>query len=645
MRLSVRYTSRMQPVARTALLRPLVGWLSFALMCSCACALRSTARAQPLGEVVVVPVGKDIKAAVQAASLVEAELSAQQVSLISSHDARDRFTARSRPPQTASDSDVDVLAREARDAIEHVAFGRTAAAQRSVREVISRAELTLESLNRETTTARQILDACLSLVRSTLQGGKREVALEQATRCRRLVPDLVPSAAAHPANVIGVLAEADSLLRRLRIGDLTVHSAPESSCSVYLNGRHLGTTPFHLDRAAAGDYRVQVECGSAPARVHLLQLGDQPAKLVVDTEFDRAVGSDPVLLLRYASADEARRQAASHGTRLAREVAADDAILVLVDDTRVQLLRVQAPQQRLVARATVNFTARTGVARPALERAVATLIEGRLESAISDTPAPAPGASPEIARHESVQPASGGTGSAPDPASQSQPRGDDHPAAAVAAPDDSAIASQAHARSPQRDRKRRISRTQRVVSGLAVAAGVGSLVYAGAAIAAQRRDGDRLRSIVPEAADYPVSLKSWEARRSPPYLYASLGSAVASAGVVGLLLSVPRESVPLWASLVSAAAGTGLAAWGVATLLGGDSCDDSEFDRSLCSRKLEQRDRGAFITIASAPLLAVPLTQALRYAVRGSASRAPALSVEPELSPRSFTLLARVRCF
>jgi hypothetical protein len=240
------------------------------------------AGAQPMGEVVVVPYGtQDLDASLSATSALEGELSNARVSLIPLHDARDRFTARSRAPQTASDSDLDVLARAAHDAVEHVAFGRTAAAQKSVREVIARAERTLESLNRETSTARQILDACLSLVRSALQAGKRDLALEQATRCRRLVPDLMPSEDAHPANVVGVLMEADNLLRRMRIGQLTVTSAPENGCSVYVNDRHLGTTPFLLERAAAGDYRVQVECNVA--RVHVMQLGDHPVNLLVDT--------------------------------------------------------------------------------------------------------------------------------------------------------------------------------------------------------------------------------------------------------------------------------------------------------------------------------------------------------------------------
>jgi hypothetical protein len=333
-----------------------------------------------MSEVVVIPFGTPAVAnPIAITDSLESELAAAQVPFIPLHDARDRFTARSRPPQKPSESDLDVLDRAAHETIEHVAFGRTAAARKSVREVISRAERTLESLNRETKTARSILDACLSLVRSVLQSGKRELALEQATSCRRLVPDLMPSEQMHPANVVGVLAEADNTLRRMRIGHLTVRSAPETGCSVYVNGRHLGTTPFRLERAAAGIYRVQVECGSTLARVHVVELGDHPVGLSVDTQLDRAVASDPRLLLRYETAKDAREQAISHATQLGREIGATDVILVGVHNERAELLRVQVEDRRLVARASVPWNEHRGFSRRAIEQAIAALTEGRLD--------------------------------------------------------------------------------------------------------------------------------------------------------------------------------------------------------------------------------------------------------------------------
>ncbi|MEY4515640.1 MAG: hypothetical protein RLZZ450_7762, partial [Pseudomonadota bacterium] len=385
------------------------GCLLLALLCGA-----PAARAQPYGEVVVVPVvvgegdltadaGSRSHADEPSASItVETGLLDENVTLISQHDARDRFVARSRPPQVPTVSDVEALSRAAREALEHVAYGRTAAAKKSVQQVIALAERTLESLNRETATARNVLNACLSLVRGSLQEHKREAALAQAMQCRRLVPDLTPSEATHPANVVGVLAEADNLLRRMRLGSLQVQSAPDERCSVYVNGRHLGTTPFKLDRAATGEYRIQVECGSRPGRVHVVQLGDAPVRLIVDTVFDRVVESTPRLVLRYATQQEARELSVAHASALGAQIGANDVVLVAIEGDKVVLSRIEVEQKRLIARALVPARARANQA--AFQPALVALAEGRLGADKDQAPIAKPPASAVAEAPESPPP-------------------------------------------------------------------------------------------------------------------------------------------------------------------------------------------------------------------------------------------------
>lgn len=323
----------------------------FALAIACWCHAVCPARAQPLGKTVVVPyfVGDTEAAVLDLAKQADAALRTKRAALISLHDARDRFTAHSREPQTASLSDIDALAREAHVAIEHVAFGRSAAAQRSVRQIVELAERSLETLNRETATARTLLDACLSLVRASLHDNKRDDAIEQAMRCRRLVPDLAPSEVSHPAIVVGALAEADDQLRRMRVGSLNVQVSPERACEVYLNGRQLGHTPFFLDRAPIGEYRVQVECRAQLGRVHVVQLGDEPTQLTVDSDFDERVRTEPRFALRYGTSEQARAALVAHATLGGREVRAEDVVLVGVLDGQAVLLRVQVRHERIVA--------------------------------------------------------------------------------------------------------------------------------------------------------------------------------------------------------------------------------------------------------------------------------------------------------
>ena len=338
-----------------------------------------TAIAQPLGKSVVVTfgVGND-PSALDLAAAVEEQFSRRQVPLLSLHEARDRFTGTSRAPQSPTPSDLESLAKEARKAVEHVAFGRSAAAEESVRGIVALAERSLESLNRETQNARQLLDACLALVRSSLHDGRRDRAIEQAMGCRRLVPDLAPKPSAQPANVIGVLAEADDELRRMRIGSLKVVTPHSKACSVYLNGRHLGMTPFTLDRAAVGTYRVQVECDDRlPGRVHVVHLGDQLVELQVDPEFDRSVVSEPRLGLSYEAVPSLRASLVSHAVQLGRETHAEEAVLVRRDASTFELVRINVGRKHVVAATRGPLNAADKTAGKSLSEALDALAQGR----------------------------------------------------------------------------------------------------------------------------------------------------------------------------------------------------------------------------------------------------------------------------
>jgi hypothetical protein len=290
--------------------------------------MSSAAGAQAFGRVFVVPAYVDGDEAGRRSDDVERALRLRRIQIVSQHEGRDRLLATSRPPAVQLADDVTVMKRELEAAIEHLAFGHVSPARRSIDAVLVRAERAMETLNRESRTARVVLDACLGLVRAELQKKDRHKAVQQAIACRRLVPDLAPSDHLHPADVVGVVAEADDQLRRMRLGPIQVKSTSEEGCSVYANGRHVGTTPFTFERIAAGEYRFQLDCRGIQSRVHVVTLVDEPIEIGIDTQLDEAIDTKTRVSLRYPSFDAQATRALKHASAVGSVVRADDVILI-----------------------------------------------------------------------------------------------------------------------------------------------------------------------------------------------------------------------------------------------------------------------------------------------------------------------------
>lgn len=532
--------------------------------------LSRVALAQPMGKTVVVSFGSEQSAPNNARlKELESELARRRVALISHHDARDRFTARSRTPQTPSELDIDALAKEAQQAIQHVALGQTAGAQRSVRRIIDLADRSLETLNRETATARTLLDACLALVRSSLHENKRDAAIDQAMRCRRLVPDLAPSEVAHPANVVGALAEADDQLRRMRVGNLSVHAVPERGCDVYLNGRHLGHTPFTLDRAPVGEYRVQVECaGEKTARVHVVQLGDEPVQISIDAAFDDAVLAEPRLSLRYTSDEQARASLLQHAILLGREVRAEDVVLQGSLGGQPLLLRVQVRHGRLVA-----GSAGAIEGAPALAGAVDALTQTRFVGVSRELLAPRP----EASAAAGAEPAARGpaqAAQAPEPPAPVPTAS----AAAAATPEPSAPASR---------------RGLRIGGGILLGTGAATLA---AGFGLQVRAGN-LRDDA-EAEPLGSDLQRSKQQKYDDFRYVPLigvvGSGLMTAAVPLLLRPEGPRSPAAWVGGALAGAA------GIAALVLG------------AVKTADEPVLGTLVLSSASPLLTIPITQLVR---------------------------------
>src|SRR4029079_12187674 len=106
----------------------------------------------------------------RAAQQLARSLGVGSTHVVQADRARSRFEQRgSTAPLMVSHGDLDALARDTQMALYHVASGLPGRARQDVERAMTRADKVLESLNRETLAAQQLLDACLYLVRAHLQ--------------------------------------------------------------------------------------------------------------------------------------------------------------------------------------------------------------------------------------------------------------------------------------------------------------------------------------------------------------------------------------------------------------------------------------------------------------------------------------------
>jgi len=196
---------------------------------------------------------------------------------------------------------------------------------------------------------------------------------------------------------------------------------------------------------------------------------------------------------------------------------------------------------------------------------------------------------------------------------------------------------------------------RRIALGSAIIAlGLGG--YAATVVLSLKRH-DRARTFhdaLVGGAEYGPRYDAWKSARRAPYVLDAAAATLVTSGALVLLLSADRQALPWWASLSSAAAGIGLAAWGLSELVQGAPCHD-DFAPGRCVDAQESLDRGALISVATVPFLALPLAQLGRRLVgpspprtarrdRSESSREPVLSLIPQrMAERGWLLAAQLR--
>ncbi|HEX2678702.1 MAG TPA: PEGA domain-containing protein, partial [Polyangiales bacterium] len=195
--------------------------------------------------------------------------------------------------------------------------------------------------------------------------------------CRALALDVGPTTYLHPGPVLETFKAADEELRRRLAGRLTVTSEP-AHCTVLLNGRALGLTPYEV-RPPIGPQRVQVECpgDQEPGRVHSVPVAQGDVTLRVWVGFESALRSEPgkPLRLQLDSQQALAQHALEYAHEIGRVLGVEHVLLVRsFEPDSVVFERADAPEKHLQAEVSYDAARGTGSdLRPALRA----LAEGR----------------------------------------------------------------------------------------------------------------------------------------------------------------------------------------------------------------------------------------------------------------------------
>jgi PEGA domain len=546
-------------------------------------AARAAAEAPvPSPSFLVVPVTKQDERLVptmEAAYRLDALLAARGVQHVPLASASADFESRhSKEPASWTQTDIDLLAAAARNALEAIVSGNYQEALTRTQEARQRADGALEVINRQLKWSRQAFDTCALEVRGRFEDGDREGALQTATRCKTFFPGFEPDATVHPRPIRDLFAQASREISRTQTRALVVESTPPG-CTVFLNGRALGTTPYRQAELAAFQPRLQVECAQneGHGRVHLVPAGTSVTTIHVDTIFERAVHSDgDVLRLVYSDADDPRTR--EHALTTAGVLGATAALAVSSPRPgRLRLTRYAHHRGGSVELDSDFTEEQLGDALQTLLTAAdpePTAVENK-----DTAPPSAPAHQPTLQRHERIYMAA---------------------------------------------------------SGVAFAAAAASAVTGWIKFQHRRDDGLAFRSTLPSDPAYLPRQGTWQDERAALYY---LHAAAAGLGVVGGTLlnrALPTVMQKRWVRLTAAGSGAVLFALGATLAATGERCDDDVVDVRTCVLAQHRLDRGGFLMLNAMPLLATP---ALSWVF---AQHAGDLQIGASASARSAALFVRI---
>ncbi|MDB4989314.1 MAG: hypothetical protein JWN04_4492 [Myxococcaceae bacterium] len=507
------------------------------------------------------------------ASEVDRELAHQGLPRLPFQAAASAFEEReSQEPQAVTQEDIDLLYSESRLAAQANANRRYQEALDHARKVPEHLGAVTVSLNRAVANAREYLRSCVSSVRALLASQNLDKARHTARECRKQVPDLKPDPADTPPPVMAIFEE---LSRELHDSMLIVDSEPAGpDCTVFVEGRPLGSSPFRMSATVGDHYRVQVSCGrGGAARVHPVTIGAATTNIRVDVAFDTAVRtSNSILRLTYERVDEDTMSA--HVSDVADALGVTDVMVVekREEDGRLWLSHVRG-----------EVLHAQPIPPSHSSKSLATALDELLKRS----------SEPKASSNDLVT--------------------SEHDETDIVIPG---------GRQARSARKKNAS--WMLPTGLAlVGAGIVTTALETRAFHSFVSAGRDYRQYLPPSThDYDAAHEHWHHKRVSPYVWGASSSVLLSVGGALLLPKLPK-SARLWTGAALAAVGIGLVVGASIEMASGAACSATPPRSELihCVGAQEKRDRGGLLMLAAAPLLVMPSILLAQHLLGGRSIR------------------------
>lgn len=314
-----------------------------------------------------------------AARAVRARLAARNVRAYTADEARALVAERhSVEPRAVAPDELRSLETCAREAQEHVVYGRRAEAETTISRCIGLGAQALGNLHGEAERERFVFDSCLYRVQLLIHAEENESARAETVRCRRLAPFAEASSRNHPVWVREMVAEVDAELRTRAAGTVRIDEARGQRCTVVANGRTVGTSPVELESLPAGRYNVALECSHARSRVHRVEVAQDDRSVTIDLDFDAALHTEPELMLLYPTSAIEQVRRASDAQGLGAALGAIRVYLVSAESGGVRLDALEIYSGHVLASAWLSSASvQAADYDPLWDAALASLESGR----------------------------------------------------------------------------------------------------------------------------------------------------------------------------------------------------------------------------------------------------------------------------